>query len=74
MAQGRALLRRVVTSHDLDWYRGHFPLRAQLERSSRKHGTQALCFESSPYYLFHPLAGERIAASLPDVRMLILRP
>lgn len=62
----------VSFDHDLDWYRGHFPLRAQLERSRRKHGTQALCFESSPYYLFHPLAGERIAASLPDVRMLIL--
>lgn len=62
----------VAFDHDLEWYRGHFPLRAQLERSSRKHGTRALCFESSPYYLFHPLAGERIAATLPEVKMLIL--
>ena len=62
----------VAFDHDLDWYRGHFPLQAQLDRSSRRHDTRALCFESSPYYLFHPLAGERIAASLPDVKMLIL--
>ena len=62
----------VSFDHDLDWYRGHFPLQAQLERSGRKHGTNALCFESSPYYLFHPLAGERIAATLPEVKMLIL--
>lgn len=62
----------VGFDHDLDWYRGHFPMQAQLEWSRRRHGTRALCFESSPYYLFHPLAGERIAASLPDVKMLIL--
>lgn len=62
----------VPVEHDLDWYRGHFPLKAQLARSSRQHGTRALCFESSPYYLFHPLAGQRIAAALPDVKMLVL--
>jgi hypothetical protein len=62
----------VAFEHDLDWYRGHFPLQAQLDVSSRRHGTRAVCFESSPYYLFHPLAGERIAASLPDVKLLVL--
>ena len=58
--------------HDLDWYRAHFPLEAQLKRAAKKHGTRALAFESSPYYLFHPLAADRIAASLPDVSVIVL--
>ncbi len=62
----------VSFEHDLDWYRGHFPLQAQLDRSSRRHETRALCFESSPYYLFHPLAADRIAESLPGVQVLVL--
>ena len=62
----------VAFEHDLDWYRAHFPLQAQLDWSSRRNKTRALCFESSPYYLFHPLAGERIAASLPEVKLLVL--
>jgi hypothetical protein len=47
----------------LGWYRAHFPL--SLRGS-------ALTFESSPYYLFHPLAAERIAADLPGVRLIVL--
>ncbi len=62
----------VAFEHPLDWYRGKFPLQAQLDRSSRIHHTRALCFESSPYYLFHPLAADRIAVSLPDVKILVL--
>jgi len=31
-----------------------------------------LTFESSPYYLFHPLALDRIAADLPDVKLVVL--
>lgn len=27
--------------------------------------------EASPYYMFHPLAPERIAAALPDVRLIV---
>ena len=26
----------------------------------------------TPYYLFHPLAAERIAAALPDVKLIVL--
>lgn len=62
----------MATDRDLDWYRSHFPLQWQLDRASRRHGTPALCFESSPYYLFHPLAADRIAAELPAVRVLVL--
>jgi len=46
----------------LGWYRAHFPLR----RAGR------VTFESSPYYVFHPLAAERIATDLPGVRLLVL--
>jgi len=51
------------------WYRGHFPL-AWLAR--RKHGPHAATFESSGYYLFHPLAASRIARDLPDVRVVVM--
>jgi len=62
----------VDHGHDLDWYRGHFPLEASLRRSGRRYQTRSLCFESSPYYMFHPLAGRRIADALPNVQLLVL--
>jgi hypothetical protein len=51
------------------WYRGHFPVRwlAKL----RTHG-HAVTYESSGYYLFHPLAAERIARDLPGVRIVVM--
>mgnify|MGYP000055875316 CR=1 FL=1 len=58
--------------HSLDWYRRHFPLRAQLDLAAQRAGDHALTFESSPYYLFHPLALDRIARDLPQVRLLVL--
>jgi hypothetical protein len=47
----------------LGWYRAHFPLAAR---------TPSVTFESSPYYLFHPLAADRIAADLPAAKLLVL--
>lgn len=46
----------------LDWYRGHFPLRP----GDRK------VFETTPRYLFHPEAAERIHAVVPDAKMIAL--
>jgi Sulfotransferase domain len=46
------------------WYRAHFPLRAEMA------GKRA--FEASPLYLLHPLAAERIAALLPQVKLVAL--
>ena len=54
----------------LDWYRGHFPVVASSRL--RRLGTRPLTGESSPYYMFHPLAGERIARSLPGVKLVVL--
>lgn len=46
------------------WYQSHFPL--------RRRGSGLLAFESSGYYLFHPLAARRIAESLPDVKVVVV--
>jgi hypothetical protein len=54
----------------LDWYRGNFPLVATSR--ARRLGRRPLAYESSPYYLFHPLAGERIARDLPGVKLLVV--
>lgn len=45
----------------LRWYRGHFPQR----------GDQ-LSFEASPYYLFHPAVPQRVAETLPEVKLVAL--
>ena len=50
--------------HDrgLDWYTNHFD-----EASAAKR-----CGEVTPYYLFHPLAAERIHAAIPNVKLIVL--
>jgi hypothetical protein len=58
--------------HGKNWYLGHFPLRASAARAQRRTGMRPLTFESSPYYMFHPLAAERIKADLPDVKVIVL--
>jgi hypothetical protein len=47
------------------WYRSHFPL---LWRG----GPAAITGEASPYYLFHPHCARRIAALLPEVKLIVL--
>jgi len=54
----------------LDWYRGHFPVRMLADRLARTG--QARTGESSPYYVFHPLAPGRIARDLPAARLVVL--
>lgn len=54
------------------WYRSHFPTVAQRRSVEQRTGAAAMVGESSPYYLFHPFAAERVAAHLPDVRAILL--
>ncbi|HEX3908700.1 MAG TPA: sulfotransferase domain-containing protein [Mycobacteriales bacterium] len=61
----------VAYDKPFDWYQAHFPLRRTGARHSTG-GTAAVTFESSPYYLYHPLAAQRIAHDLPDVKLLVL--
>ncbi len=58
--------------HGRSWYLGHFPLRVKAQSVSRAVGAPAITGESSPYYLYHPLAAGRIAADLPDSKVLVL--
>lgn len=53
----------------VDWYRSYFPPPA---RRSDGRGQRAPVGESSPYYLFHPLAAQRVRDVLPDVRLIVL--
>jgi hypothetical protein len=55
----------------LDWYRSFFPLRAR-RRVARARGRDLIAGEATPYYLFHPGVPERVAATLPDVRLIVL--
>ncbi|MGR6967531.1 sulfotransferase domain-containing protein [Geodermatophilus sp. URMC 61] len=59
-------------SRGMGWYRGHFPLEATAARVARRTGIRPVTFESSPYYMFHPLAAERIARDLPGVKVVVL--
>ena len=74
----KAVLHKGVHYFDMNygrsqaWYRAHFPLLARARLESRGAGAAPLTFESSPYYMFHPLAAKRIAADLPGVRLLVL--
>jgi hypothetical protein len=56
----------------LGWYRGHFPLLRAAARVEREYGAPAQTFESSPYYMYHPLAMGRIVRDLPGVRVVVL--
>lgn len=49
----------------INWYRSHFPYQ-------RKMSPGDITGEASPYYLFHPLAAQRIFETLPDVRLIVL--
>lgn len=62
----------VAYWREVSWYQGHFPLRVSAALLGHRYGARAQAFESSPYYLFHPLAGERIATGLPGVKLIVL--
>lgn len=47
------------------FYAGHFPLR-------RPFASGQISGEASPYYLFHPLAMERIATYAPEAQVIVL--
>ena len=54
-----------------DWYRAFFPLIAR-QRAARLRGRNLACGEATPYYLFHPAVPERVAETIPDVRLIAL--
>jgi hypothetical protein len=54
------------------WYRSHFPTTAHRARVARRVGVRPVSGEGSPYYLFHPLVPERVAAAIPDVQIVVV--
>jgi hypothetical protein len=55
----------------MDWYRMHFPLQSATKGYNGTRRPQ-LTGESSAYYMFHPLSPGRIAASLPQPKIILL--
>jgi hypothetical protein len=55
----------------LRWYQSHFPTRMARARKERSGG-MLLTGEASPYYMFHPMIPERIAAAVPDAKIVVL--
>jgi hypothetical protein len=49
----------------LGWYRAHFPMKIKM-----KDGM--VTGEATPYYLFHPLAANRMATLIPDAKLIIM--
>jgi hypothetical protein len=54
------------------WYRGHFPTVARAALVRGRYGRELVTGESSPYYLFHPHALERVRELLPDARLIVV--
>jgi hypothetical protein len=55
----------------LSWYRSHFPVQVGGRHLARPGLKPAIAGDASPYYLFHPLAAERLARDFPDVRIIV---
>jgi len=56
----------------LNWYRAHFPTRWHAAWARVHRGHPLVTGEATPYYLYHPLVPERIARTLPEVKLVAL--
>jgi hypothetical protein len=54
------------------WYRSHFPTAGSRAALERRHGGPTRVGESAPLYMYHPLAPQRVADLIPDVRLVVL--
>lgn len=54
------------------WYRSHFPTERQRAALEKRHGGPVRAGEAAPLYMFHPLAAERVARLMPQVRLIVL--
>jgi hypothetical protein len=61
----------VGYDHPWSWYHGHFPVAAVAAARTARVG-RPMTFDSSGYYMFHPLAADRIAMRLPEVKVVTL--
>lgn len=74
----RGLIEKGCRYYDVNYDRGpgwfHHQLLpvAEVDRLERKLGARPILGESSPYYAFHPDAARRIAADVPDARLIFV--
>ncbi len=54
------------------WYRGYFPTLLYKQYIEKVNRQNAITGEATPQYLFHPLAPERVAATLPNIKLIVL--
>jgi hypothetical protein len=54
------------------WYRSHFPSDRARIALEKKTGAITKVGEASPYYMFHPAAPQRVARTLPEVKLIAL--
>lgn len=55
------------------WYRSHFPTRPTRALAARRVGGRpVVAGEATPYYLHHPHAAARAAATVPRARLVVL--
>ncbi|MER7167809.1 sulfotransferase domain-containing protein [Micromonospora sp. NPDC000207] len=54
------------------WYRSHFPTERQRAALAARHGGPTRVGEAAPLYMFHPLAAQRVAALMPQVKLIVL--
>lgn len=56
----------------LTWYRAHFPLKLWAWYKQRRQAGPILTGEASPNYLFDPRAARRLAAVLPNAKLIVM--
>lgn len=56
----------------LSWYSSRFPTKLKRYWHQYKHENRLITGEASPYYIFHPLCPERIARTLPHVKLIVM--
>jgi len=56
----------------IEWYKAHFPTAITRGIRTWQGGVRSQTGEATPYYLFHPLAAERIAEALPNIKLVVL--
>lgn len=54
------------------WYRAHFPFAIQKCYAQTVRRRDLVTGEASPHYLFHPVAAQRVAETLPHVKLIAL--
>jgi hypothetical protein len=54
-----------------DWYRTNFPTKRSRTEFAREHGRPFLTGEASPSYISHRWVPQRVAGTVPDVKLIV---